>query len=74
MGLTKPWLIVHTSPRTSRIVVLCIHLVLILCAVKHWVSRWRRCLALLRKQHATMDFHILLHSVPEALGLVHSFC
>ena len=74
MGLTSPWLTVHTSPTCSRIVVLGIHLLLSLRAVRHLVSRWRRGVALIRKQHATTVFEIFLPFVPEVLGRVHSFC
>ena len=74
MGLTNAWLTVHTSPRTSRIVFFGIHLLVTLRALRHWVSRWRRGVALLRKQHATMVFECFLPFVPEVQGLVQSFC
>ena len=42
-------------------------------AVKHWVSRWRRGLRVLRKRHASM---VLAHRLPEAPEItmhVHAF-
>ena len=42
-------------------------------AVRHWVSRWRRGLRVLRKRQATMVLALKLGAAPEILVLVHEF-
>jgi hypothetical protein len=42
-------------------------------AVRHWVSRWRRGLRVLRKRQATMVLALKLLEAPEILMLVHDF-
>ena len=42
-------------------------------AVRHWVSRWRRGLRVLRKRQATMVLALKLPEAPEILVLVHDF-
>ena len=42
-------------------------------AVKHWVSRWRRGLGVLRRRHASMVLAHKLPGVPEVVQHVHSF-
>ena len=42
-------------------------------AVKHWVSRWRRGLRVLRRRHASMVLAHRLPSAPEITMHVHAF-
>ena len=42
-------------------------------AVRHWVSRWRRGLRVLRKRNASMVLALKLPQAPEIPMLVHAF-
>ena len=69
----NPYLTVQRRPRHSEICGFGLELVASVRAVKHWVSRWRRGLRVLRRRNASMVLADKLPGVPEVVKHVHSF-
>ncbi len=61
------------SPTTSNTCGFGLELVASVRGMKHWVSRWRRGLRVLRKHNASMVVAHKLPGVPEVVQHVHSF-
>ena len=72
-GYENPYVTVRVGPRCSLLCGFGLELVASVRGVKHWLSRRRRGMRVMRKHHASIVLGHALPGVPEEVRLVHSF-